>query len=88
MPTAEFTEFVLREGFQFFVEGVPDVEQGEEVGVLVEEAAVGGIGFCGCFARSLAGILNRQSGSDDQNLQHSAFYFGLKEHTADCRIDR
>ena len=66
---------------------VPQVEVGEEVRLLVGEASVAVVGRLLVFERSLAWVLDRQRGRNDDDLAHAALLGGLQDHAADPGVD-
>jgi len=88
MVAAEAAEAGLREAFKLVVEGFPDGEQGEEIGVGVDEAAVGGVGFFAGGHGAFARILNGEAGGDDEDLVQGFFLAGLEDHAADGGVHR
>lgn len=62
---AEFSKAGLGELFEVVVEGFPDIEQREEVGVGVVELGVGLAGGGFAVHGALAGVLYRECGCDD-----------------------
>jgi len=84
---AEAAEFGLGEIFELVVVGLPDIEEREEVGVGVAEAAVGGVGLRLFVEGAFARILNRKTGGDDEDLAERALVAGLENHAADGGID-
>ena len=70
------------------VNGVPDVEQREKIGLRIGEALVGrGRGVL-LLQRTLARVLNAQPGGDDQQFARGVFVLRLEQHPAERRINR
>src|SRR3954467_8758852 len=69
MFAAEFPALVLgAQGFPLVVDRVPNVKQREEIGSGIIETPVGGHGCILFVQRSLAGILNAETGGNDEEL--------------------
>ena len=67
---------------------VPQVEQGQKIGLLVAETAMLLVGGLLSVQRSLARILNRQRRDQDQHLAQAAFLPCRQQHPSQTRIDR
>ena len=81
MTAAELAHFVLGlQLFQLVVVGVPDVEEGEKVGLRVEELPVHLIGLGLLVRRALARVLDADGRGDDQNLAQGPLPVGLEDH--------
>jgi hypothetical protein len=70
------------------LEVAPEVQVGEEVRVLVGEPGVRGVGLGTPFQRTLTWVLDRQRGSDHDDLLGASQAVGLKHHPAHPRVDR
>ena len=79
---AEAAEAGLGEAFELVVEGFPDGEEGEEIGVGVDEAAVGGVGLFAGVHGAVAGVLDGEAGGDDEDLVQGLFLAGLEDHAS------
>src|SRR5690606_30644811 len=87
--TTEFPPLILRaEFFPFVVNGVPDVEQREEIGLRISESLVCcGSGFF-LIERTFARVLNAETGGDDEEFARCLFALRLEQHAAECGINR
>src|SRR6266496_2374842 len=69
------------------VDGVPDVEQREEVRLWVVELLVrGGSGLL-LIERAFSRVLDAQSGRDDEQFARGALALRLEQHPANRRVD-
>ena len=86
---AEFPPLALRpQPFPLVVDGVPDVEQREKVGLRIGEPFVGGGGGFLLVERTLARVLDAQAGGDDQQFPRGVFVLRLEQHAAERGINR
>ena len=85
---AEFPPLALRsQPVPFLVNRVPNVEQREKVGLRIGELLVRrGRRFL-LFQRTLAGILNTQSGGNDQQFSSGMFVLRLEQHASERGIN-
>ena len=65
----------------------PQVQPGEEVGLLGVEAGVLLVGLGALLGGSLAGVLQAQRGGDDQHVAQAAEALGLEHHPAQARVE-
>ena len=71
---AELPPLALRaQPFPLVVDGVPDVEQREEVGLRIGEALVRGGGGVLLLERAFARVLDAQAGGDDEQFARGVF---------------
>jgi hypothetical protein len=70
------------------IDVAPEIEQGDEVGVLVDEALVFLVGGLLALQGAVAGVLHRQVGGDHQHLGQAGLVPGGDEHAADARVHR
>ncbi len=68
--------------------GVPDVEQGEKIGLRIHENPVLLPGLLFFFQRKLAGILNGKTRRDHQHLNQRPFFVRLQKHPGTGRFNR
>lgn len=81
-------ELVRRELFGLLVVPGPELEVGEEVGVLVAEFGVGGVGGLLLVERAFAGVLHAEGGGDNEEFLFDAFALAGDDHARDARVDR
>ena len=81
-------ELATRKGVGLALEIAPQIQVGEEIGVLVGEPGVGGVGPGSLLERPLARVLDRQRGRDHDHLLGAAQAIGLEHHPAHPRVDR
>src|SRR5207245_10332788 len=77
--------FPLRERF---LEKIPELDPGKEIGLLVVEAFLRLVGGGSALARPLAWVLHRESRGDDEHLAQRVLGFRCENHAADARVDR
>ena len=75
-----------RQRLLLLLEVGPEVQQGDEVGVLVAEPRVRLVGLGLLVGRPLAGVLHGQGGDDDEHLAGAAERAGLDEHAPEPRV--
>ena len=68
--------------------GVPDFQQREEIGLRITEAFVRSGGGFFFIERTFARILNAQARSDDEQFARGVFTLRLNQHSSECRINR
>ena len=66
----------------------PQLDVGDEVGVVVLELAVLVVRRLLAVHRPVARVLHRQGGGDDQHFGQAVFRLGRQDHAADARVDR
>ena len=81
-------ELVAAQRLLLLAEVAPQVEQGEEVGVLVGEPGVQLVGGLLVLGGPLARVLDGQAGGDDQHLVEHAALVGLDHHPGHPRVQR
>ena len=84
---AEAAEAGLGKTFELVVEGFPDGEKGEKIGVGVNEAAVGGVGFFAGVEGAVARVLDGEAGGDNEDLVEGFFLASLEDHAAYSGVD-
>jgi len=67
---------------------LPEIEQGEEVGLLVPETAVQLVRPLAGLQGALPGILDGERRRDDQHLAQGALPLRLQDHAADAGVHR
>jgi hypothetical protein len=86
---AELPPLALRpQPVPLVVNGVPDVEQREKVGLRIGELFVGRGRRVLLLQRTLARILNAQPGGNDQQLRGRMFVLRLEQHASQRGINR
>ena len=88
MIAAETAQFRLRQILELLVIGLPDVEQGEKIRVRMHKAPVRRIGRGLFLQRTLARILDAQSGRDHEHFAQRFFGARLQYHPTHRRIYR
>src|SRR5260370_28380000 len=89
MSFAELAPLILSsKRFPLFVDRVPNVQQGEEVGLWMDEAFMRVRGGVFLIQRTFPEVLNAQPGRDDQKLPRGVFDLGLQQHSPKRRVDR
>src|SRR5712691_5552890 len=71
-----------------FLEELPQLQPGKEIGLLVVELLLRFVGRCGALARPLARVLHRERRGDDKHLAERVLRFRRENHTADTRVHR
>ncbi len=85
---AELAALVLgAQGFPLVVDGVPDIEQGEEIRLRIHEALVRGIGGVFLVERAFARVLDAEAGGDDEQFARGVLVLGLQQHAAERGVD-
>ena len=80
MRLTEFAQLVLRGVFHFVVVGVPDVEEGEEVAVVVVKLPMHAIGLVLLVGGPFARVLHADGSGDDQHLGERVLLACLQQH--------
>ena len=86
--TAQAAELIGRQRLLLLAEVVPQVHEGQEIGLFIVEAAVFLIRRLLFIERTLAWVLNRQRGGDDHRLAHAAMLLRLQHHARETRVHR
>ena len=81
-------ELIRRQSLLLLAEVVPQIDEGEEIGLFIVEAAVLLIGGLLFVHRPLARVLNRQRGGDDHRFPHAAVLLRLQHHARQTGIHR
>ena len=81
-------ELVRRERLLLLAEVVPQVHEGEEIGLFVVEAAVLFVRGLLFVHRTLARILNGERRGNDHCLAHAAVLLRFQHHARQTRVDR
>ncbi len=84
---ARLAEFAAGEGVFLFVKKFPDVEVGEEVGVGVGEFFVRGVGEVALIEGTVARVLGREGGGDDEDVVEAAVLLTGEDHATDSGVD-
>ena len=84
---AQLAELVGRPAALLGAQVVPQGDDRQEVGAGDVEAPVGGIGLGALVGRTLARILDRQGGGDDENLADATVAVGFEHHAAEAGVD-
>src|SRR5581483_11640677 len=88
MRLAEFAPLVLSsERLPLIVDGIPNIEQSQEVGAGIGETLVRGAGGVLVIERPFAGVLNAQAGGNDEQFFGRVLVVGLQEHAAERGIN-
>src|SRR5205085_1003682 len=89
MLFAEATSGALRAQFlPLIVNGIPDVEQREEVGTRIVEPFMRGHSGLFLVHWTFARILDAEAGGDDEEFARGMFLLRLQQHAAKRRINR
>jgi hypothetical protein len=67
---------------------LPKLEEGEEIRLLVGEAAVTLVGLGSAFERTRARVLHRECGGDDPHLGEALFGACRDQHAGHARVQR
>lgn len=81
-------ELVRRERLLLLAEVVPQVHEGEEIGLFVVEATVLFVRGLLFVHRTLARILNGERRGNDHRLAHAAVLLRFQHHARQTRVDR
>jgi hypothetical protein len=88
LPPAEPPEGARRQLALLLAHVGPEVDEGEEVGRVVVEARVELVSRGGVVDGTLARVLDRERGRDDQHLAETCVPLGLEHHAGEAGIDR
>ena len=67
---------------------VPDLEEGQEVGVGIAERRVHRVGLGGLVRRPLARVADAERGGDDGHFAKAALVARLEQDAGDARVER
>ncbi len=85
---AEFAALALgAEAVPFLMHGMPDVEEGKEIGLGAGELLVRGGGGVALVEGAFTRVLNAQAGGDDEQLGGGVLALRLEQHAAEGGID-
>jgi hypothetical protein len=75
-----FRRWFAFEAFPIRRERVPNIEQGQEVGLWIREPFMSRRSLVSLIERPLARVLNAEPGGNDQEFPRRMFALGLQEH--------
>ncbi|SSK75238.1 Uncharacterised protein [Klebsiella pneumoniae] len=81
-------ELIRRQRLLLLAEVVPQIDEGEEIGLFIVEAAMFFVRGLLFVHRPLARVLDRQRGGDDHRFPHAAVLLRLQHHPRQTRIHR
>ena len=81
-------ELIRRQRLLLLAEVVPQIDEGEEIGLFIVEAAMFFVRGLLFVHRPLARVLDRQRGGDDHRFPHAAVLLRLQHHARQTRIHR
>ena len=79
--------FVGQAFISFALEAVPNIQVGEEIGLLVGKAFVRFVGGFARFERAFTRVLDGQGGHNHQHFLHAIVFLRGQQHTGNFRVD-